>query len=130
VPGRLSARGLGLWPSPAVKVAYAAHTAGMVGVPLAGHRTRCTRGGMAANGGLGDKVSLGRWYEHERRTMNLPDTEKTVKSHRGQLLTVRRAEEATAMAFRRWGWLRRSKAVVKAPAALEAAWMELTEGGA
>jgi hypothetical protein len=68
---------------------------------------------------LGDKVSLGRWYEHERRTMNPPDTERTVKSHRGQLLTVRRAEEATAMAFRRWGWLRRSKAVVKAPAALE-----------
>jgi hypothetical protein len=44
-------------------------------------------------------VSLGQLYEHERRTVNLPDMERMVKSHQGQLPTLRRAEEAAAVVF-------------------------------
>jgi hypothetical protein len=70
-------------PSPAAEVAYAAHATGTVGAPPAGHHTRRTWGGSAAGGSSDDKVSLGRRYEHERRTANPPDTERMVKSHRG-----------------------------------------------
>jgi hypothetical protein len=59
------------------------HATGTVGAPPADHRTQRAWGGTAADGGLGDKVSLGRWYEHERRTANPPDTKRTVKAHRG-----------------------------------------------
>jgi hypothetical protein len=71
------------WPSPAIEAAYVAHAAGTVGAPPTGHRTRRTWGGAAAGGDSSDKVSLGWRYEHERRTTNSPNTEKTVKSHQG-----------------------------------------------
>jgi hypothetical protein len=37
--------------------------------------------------------------------VNLPDTERMAKSHQGQLPTLRRAEEAAAVVFQRWGRL-------------------------
>jgi hypothetical protein len=60
-----------------------------VGAPPTDHRTQRVRGDAVAGGGSGDKVLLGWPYEHEQRTVNPPDKERTAEAHRGQPPTVR-----------------------------------------
>jgi hypothetical protein len=79
---------------PEAEAAYAAHSAGAVGVPPTDHHTWRAHGGRATGGGSSSKMLLGRWHEHVWRMANLPDNGRMMETRRGRLPTVR--------GWRRW----------------------------